>query len=287
MVYKTTEYDAVAQADKDILMSFVASHVTLEGAVRYLFTSNNHYTSNKPNRGDSITVKIDADSVIDCTSSSSGEAWFFGFNHNSHPYTYAEIAGKLNVTYTNTALTKYQFVRDNNPSRCQITIANTAKIKLDFATESSALTAYFVAFWTGGGNKLDIDLSTITENGALTLDGISLYYASASTVPQVYFTADVNTNDLALGLKAVIKWSDTLTETTVAAGAYTEANGIYYYSSDVAKLLPLVTDGGTIWVIGNVVQSGETFISKTLTIASPEGSKFTVTTQAMKKHRLP
>ena len=106
-------------------------------------------------------------------------------------YTSLEIHGTVNFKHTNTAMKEFQFIRDNNPSSCIVTISETAKVKVDLDSTVETLEAYIFSASTGStaNNRLTIALEAITENGELTLDNIPLYSGSASTRPQVCIIA--------------------------------------------------------------------------------------------------
>ncbi len=180
-----------AKADKNTYINLINTDVVAEGSMSSVFASRNHYTvsGGSGEQSNKVLVTIDADSSIVMTTSTTGNIWFFSFNHNTHvemnAYVYGSIT--LNATGTPTEAAERTLVRVNNPSRSEIIFYKGSNLVMNMT--DNTYKHYIGVYWTGSGNKLIMDIDAITDNGELTLDGALLFCASpASCIPTIGIT---------------------------------------------------------------------------------------------------
>jgi len=256
--YQAIDAATVAQADRDILISFIASNVKITGS-SVLINSNAHHGSVANKKCDTITLLIDKDTTIDYTANSSGtstDIYCFSFNHNTHPTVYVNIEGTVNFACVGATVRDVFFIRDNNPSTTTVNIAQTANISL--RVTSTVGGHKFFASATGGSetsNKMNIHLDAITDENGLTIDNFTLFSLYRAT--NMYDLCITATTD---------KWTAELQKLIAvsagaevpAIGAYAEIDGTYYYSSIIGhSLISKITDEATVYILNDCTTSRE------------------------------
>ena len=187
--YNANEKVEGEKADKDVTINFVNTDVTVGGSASVLVGSRNHYATDKGGCGeqaDTVIVNIDADSAINFTTAATGSVYIISFNHNTHSYVYANIDGAVTVNCTGATLSAFELVHSNNPNLTHLNITETASLSIDIKADCSS--AYLVTYSTGSTKNHLINIAAeaiFNTDGALTLDGVKLYYASATLIPQV------------------------------------------------------------------------------------------------------
>ncbi len=292
--YNANEKVAGAKADKDVTINFVNTTVSVGGSASALVGSRNHYATDRGGCGeqaDTAIVNIDADSVINFTTSATGNVYIISFNHNTHPYCYANIDGAVTVNCTGATLSAFELVHSNNPSLTHLNITETAELSITIA--AACENAYFVTYSTGSAanHLINIAAEAITnDNGNLTFDAskVKLYYASVTNghVPQVVISAsDLSKEAALLTLKATetTKSGDVTTPVIVTLIKFRAmADGTYYYTSKVdnavAKFEERTTTGGLHFWANATVNTSFVLNGQTVTFSGADG--VTLTTSA-------
>lgn len=277
--YCAVDKASVAQADRDIVINFTNATVNVRGSSVFI-NSGGHHGDVANKICDSITVNVDKNSTINYTSTSNEDVKFISFNHNTHPYTYANIDGKVTFTSGASSVTGFTFVYSNNPSLTHLTVSETAKLSMSFPT--SCESAYLVICTTGStaNNKISLAAEAITdENGALTLGGAKIYTASrASIVPQLYVTASST-----IATEALQAWTaKEAGEVVTPIALYLDTHdGVYRYASAFnATVRNWVTDAteATLYLLRDI-SSGYNFTATCLT-----NTKLTITSYGDAKY---
>ena len=254
-----------------------------------LFGSTAHAPKNSSNtyvQANSVTLNVDADSVINFTSPYAGTVYFISFNHNSHKWVYANIDGELNVNVTSDTDHETMLFRSNNPARTQITISETAKVTATLSATRKTNGKAYITSCTGGNsteNKLTMHLSAISKDGALTVEGMKLFSAwtTASTFTALVIADDNTMSDVLmswLGRNSNGGGSNTPFDEYPLAVSLA-LNGKVYYSS-LGGVIALIPDGATATIqISSNMSSGGTIniVNKTITLEGVGATKPTLT----------
>ena len=286
---------SVAQADRDIVINLVNTTVDVSGSSTALISSYDHYGSDATKKSDSVTFNVDADSVINFTTASTGDVMFIRYNHNSHLSVFANINGTVNVTVTGDSTEKsFYFVRSNNPSTTQLTVGETAKIRISLPEgRQTSGKSWFISSVGGNStnNKLTVYASAISENGALALGGVNLYTAyynnshfdthiiaddtALEDVLKAWLAKDTNSSELLPTIKYRVEFGGKYHYYNVigTAGAAASANDssvvtLYTYSTDVFATVEDAIAAGATLMLGEASTEGKFGVNYFFDLAS-------------------
>ena len=281
----------MASADRDIVINFKDTTVDVTGTASSLITSVAHHgdtnetAADQIKKCDSVTVNIDADSIINFTTSTTGDVKVIRYDHNSHPYTYTNIDGQINIEVLGDSKTAmFYIVRSNNPSTTKINVTETAKIKVTLPTERVRSNNSYFTSATGGNynsNQLYIHENAIVTDGQLTLGGIRLY--SAHTLDMIF---DVRITAKSTDNEALFKTLGAHSSNTVShrtnptkqlnntpMAFRAEIAGQFYYFNYLHFARNCVADGATIYLIQDHTVTVTTSFNKTITLESLTGNE--------------
>ncbi len=275
-----------AKADKDVTINIENTWATVNTTSGVLIGSRNHFATDKGGCGeqaDTAILNVDASSKLDFTTSNKN-VWVISFNHNSHPYMYANIDGEITVHATHAELADLTFVRSNNPNLTEIVLSASAQVTLNAdVTPASFYLATFSTASRRGNSRMFIHLDAITDDaGSSTLGGALLYHGSSVNVAAVtYITVPANASEAALATFAALQHVIGTNAAAPVLNAFRLdlENGDKLYANFLtAKLVELTPNGGTI----NVIADGEAgyeiaIANKKITIKSEGATRYTVT----------
>ena len=265
-----------AKADKNTVITLVNTDVVAEGSMGSVFASRNHYHNGNGcgEQSNMVVITIDADSSIVMTTSTTGNIWFFSFNHNTHvemnAYVYGSIT--LNATGTPTEAAERALVRVNNPARHEMIFYPGSHLEMNMT--DNTYKHYIGVYWTAT-NKLIMDAGAITDNGALTLDGALLFCGSpASCIPTIGITG-VEGTDLE---DTLLAWqgnfggitNDKHNYVTPIAFRTEVTPGIYAYGCIGGAAYSAVENGVIELLRDNFYMTPTTISNKTITLKGAE-----------------
>ena len=264
--YKSTACD-VAQADKDLTISLINSYVCGGNGSSRFITSVNNGTAADKTACDTLTITVDANSIIEYQPISTDERNMFNFNNNSHPYVNLTIEGKVIVKDRAEGTNPFVFIVANNPSVLNVNITETASLSFDIPDKVA--TDRFL--WnTTAKAYITIHENAIVKDGALTIAGLQISRHTAGMMPYFTIVANDTTNEaLFLGLTGYTGSATTTLYNLVSFKGVGE-DTVYY--GNMRGTFYTAQDGDTITMIANTtLDVGVTLTGKAVTLTAVEG----------------